>query len=148
MSAQFQQQVLDEHNRLRAIHAAPPLKLNQAMCAYAQEWAEDIARRKTLQHRTDKKYGENIYAIFGRKEVSGGDAVASWYAEIKDYTFGEKDPGGNFGRVGHFTQVVWKNCKELGVGMATNGDSVFVVCNYDPPGNYKNQYADNVRAAK
>lgn len=36
---------------------------------------------------------------------------------------------------GHFTQVVWKGSTELGVGMATNGNKVYVVGQYRPPGN-------------
>lgn len=36
---------------------------------------------------------------------------------------------------GHFTQVVWKDSTELGVGMATTGNKVFVVGQYHPAGN-------------
>lgn len=36
---------------------------------------------------------------------------------------------------GHFTQVVWKGSTELGVGMATNGNKVYVVGQYRPAGN-------------
>lgn len=39
---------------------------------------------------------------------------------------------------GHFTQVVWKDTKELGVGVATNGHTVFVVGQYRPRGNITN----------
>ena len=40
-----------------------------------------------------------------------------------------------FPPAGHFTQVVWKDSKELGVGMATDGHKVFVVGQYRPAGN-------------
>lgn len=40
---------------------------------------------------------------------------------------------------GHFTQVVWKDSTELGVGMATNGNTVFVVGQYRPAGNISNE---------
>ncbi|XP_053687305.1 Golgi-associated plant pathogenesis-related protein 1-like [Sabethes cyaneus] len=146
MSAQFQQEVLNEHNRLRAQHSAPPLALSRSLCKYAQDWAQNIASRNRLQHRTERKYGENLYAQFGKTQIAGADAVQSWYQERKDYTYGQPDPGSNFTKVGHFTQVVWKGSRELGVGMAVNGRNVFVVCNYDPAGNYKNQYAQNVTA--
>ncbi|XP_055610035.1 uncharacterized protein LOC129756979 isoform X1 [Uranotaenia lowii] len=144
MSAQFQQEVLAEHNRLRALHSAAPLRLNPEISRYAQEWAQNIASRNTLQHRSNNKYGENLYAMFGKTDISGAEAVQSWYQEKKDYIFGPADPGGNFSRVGHFTQVVWKASTELGVGMAVNGRNVYVVCNYNPPGNFGNQYAQNV----
>ena len=47
--------------------------------------------------------------------------------------------------VGHFTQVVWKSSKELGVGKATSRSGrIYVVANYYPPGNYQGQFAQNV----
>lgn len=36
---------------------------------------------------------------------------------------------------GHFTQVVWKDSTQLGVGMATDGKKVYVVGQYRPAGN-------------
>uniref|UniRef100_A0A3P9J3M1 SCP domain-containing protein n=1 Tax=Oryzias latipes TaxID=8090 RepID=A0A3P9J3M1_ORYLA len=47
---------------------------------------------------------------------------------------------------GHFTQVVWKESKELGLGMATDGRMAFVVGQYRPPGNFSNpgQFEANV----
>ena len=50
---------------------------------------------------------------------------------------------------GHFSQVVWKGSKEIGVGKALTEDGrVFVVCNYNPAGNVMGQFADNVFPAK
>ena len=47
---------------------------------------------------------------------------------------------------GHFTQVVWKSSRQLGVGKAKSFDArqVFVVCMYYPAGNYVGRYKDNV----
>lgn len=45
---------------------------------------------------------------------------------------------------GHLTQVLWAGSEKLGVGVAKNGYHTFVVCNYNPPGNYKGEYAENV----
>lgn len=36
---------------------------------------------------------------------------------------------------GHFTQVVWKDSTQLGVGVATDGKKVYVVGQYRPAGN-------------
>ena len=51
---------------------------------------------------------------------------------------------------GHFSQVVWKDGKEIGVGKAFSDDGrkVIVVCNYFPAGNVRGQYKDNVIPAK
>ena len=50
--------------------------------------------------------------------------------------------------VGHFTQMVWKDSKELGVGKAIKGQHVFVVCNFRPMGNQLNGFKENVLPLK
>uniref|UniRef100_A0A182P3P6 SCP domain-containing protein n=1 Tax=Anopheles epiroticus TaxID=199890 RepID=A0A182P3P6_9DIPT len=136
--------VLQRHNELRAKHSANPLHLNKELCEYAQQWANRLATDNKLQHRSSNKYGENLYACFGRDHIEGKDAVDSWYNEVKNYTYGVSDPGSNFSNIGHFTQVVWKGSQHLGVGIASKGTNVFVVCNYDPPGNVYGRYAEHV----
>ncbi|XP_065093092.1 uncharacterized protein LOC135713787 [Ochlerotatus camptorhynchus] len=143
MTSKFNQQVLAEHNQLRAKHSAAPLTLDSTLSKCAQEWANNIASRNCMQHRPNNRYGENIYASFGRTNISGVEVVRLWYNEIKNYRFGQANPT-NFSQVGHFTQVVWKRSTKLGVGIAKNGTNVYVVCNYSPPGNYGGQYPANV----
>ncbi|CAF4223576.1 unnamed protein product, partial [Rotaria sordida] len=48
-------------------------------------------------------------------------------------------------KTGHFTQVVWRSTKKLGVGVAyaDEGRTVYVVAQYSPPGNYQGQYQAN-----
>ncbi|KAJ3860063.1 CAP domain-containing protein, partial [Lentinula novae-zelandiae] len=46
---------------------------------------------------------------------------------------------------GHFTQVVWKSTTSVACAIATcnflgNGTG-YLVCRYDPPGNYLGQFA-------
>lgn len=74
--------------------------------------------------------------------ISGKAAVDTWYNEIRQHTFG-REPRSL--ATGHFTQVVWKDSKQLGVGVAKNNrGQIFVVCNYNPPGNYTGRYSMNV----
>jgi len=51
---------------------------------------------------------------------------------------------------GHFSQVVWKSSRQLGVGKAKtlDGRQVFVVCMYFPAGNYVGRYKENVLPPK
>uniref|UniRef100_A0A3P9J3J9 SCP domain-containing protein n=1 Tax=Oryzias latipes TaxID=8090 RepID=A0A3P9J3J9_ORYLA len=139
----FQQEFLETHNAYRALHGAPPLTYNSKMCSEAQKWADECLRIHTLGH-SETKDGENmsLHSVFCWY-VSGKDAVDAWYSEIKDYNF--KKPGFKSG-TGHFTQVVWKESKELGLGMATDGRMAFVVGQYRPPGNFSNpgQFEANV----
>ena len=113
------------------------------LCAHAQEWADKLLAEDLFQHRPGQKYGENIYSSWSSSQakVHGSVAVDSWYSEISQHSFGTETVGG---QTGHFTQVVWANTKKLGVGVATRGGKVIVVANYDPPGNYRGCYAQNV----
>jgi glioma pathogenesis-related protein 2 len=132
------------------------------MCSYAQEWAQNLAARYAMQHRTNSPYGENIYMMQGSNvNVTAKMPVDSWYDEIKFFQFGF---GGFSMQTGHFTQVIWKQCSEIGVGKASNrllylklcilrnafsyftysSGQTYVVTNYNPPGNYTGQFNENV----
>lgn len=51
--------------------------------------------------------------------------------------------------LGHFTQVVWKDTKSIGVAMVKNKSGKFVVvANYYPAGNVQGQYKKNVLKLK
>lgn len=57
--------------------------------------------------------------------------------------------GSSRGGTGHFTQVVWKGSKELGIGMAKGKSKsgmfcTYVVARYKPAGNYRGRYVKNV----
>jgi hypothetical protein len=67
--------------------------------------------------------------------------------------YGQPSPDmSDFTAWGHFTQIVWKQTKEVGCytytcpDLANTGakNSPFTVCNYLPAGNYAGEYADNV----
>ena len=113
------------------------------LCAHAQEWADKLMDENLFQHRPGQKYGENIYSSWSstRAKIRGGDAVDSWYKEIEQHTFGEEARSMN---TGHFTQVVWAASVRLGVGLAKKEGKVIVVANYDPPGNFRGRYVENV----
>ncbi|ALC40150.1 CG16995 [Drosophila busckii] len=137
---QFEQEVLKAHNVLRAEHGAAPLRLSSKLNQVAREWAQHLLAIKRMEHRQNSGYGENIYWSSGAKRT-GADTVQSWYDEIKLYDWSR--PAFRSG-TGHFTQLVWKDSTELGVGLATRGNEMYVVCNYNPPGNYANRFAANV----
>lgn len=97
-----------------------------------------------MQHRPNSSYGENLYVKSGTGNVTvtGLEPVKSWYDEIGMYNF--NSPGFSSG-TGHFTQVVWRDSRKLGIAKVENSKGqVFVVANYDPPGNYQGQFEPNV----
>ncbi|XP_048875517.1 LOW QUALITY PROTEIN: uncharacterized protein LOC125746025 [Brienomyrus brachyistius] len=136
-TANFQKEALEAHNARRQQHRAPPLSLDLGLCRETQKWAEHLVQQNALQH-SDTDLGENIFNKWtsNKAPVSGKDAVESWYSEIKDYDFSKS---GFQKKAGHFTQVVWKDSQEMGIGMATDGKGkVIIVARYRPAGNITN----------
>lgn len=74
--------------------------------------------------------------------ILGKEPVDSWYNEINCHHFGQEPTDL---RSGHFTQVVWKTSRDLGVGVEKNRNGqIFVVASYSPAGNYIGSFSDNV----
>lgn len=144
---EFEKQGLDAHNKYRAKHKVPPLKWSTEIANEAQAWAEKLAKTRSLQHSNTaserKGCGENIASFSRRFETAGEEATNMWYSEVKDYRFDKLGFGGN---TGHFTQVVWKDSVELGMGRAQTADGrlTFVVARYSPAGNMMNRFQENV----
>ncbi|XP_043278108.1 uncharacterized protein [Venturia canescens] len=136
---------LGTHNFYRARHGVPPLKLSKQLCKTSQDWANILATRGRLEHRANIEYGENLYCMWSSNPktiVSGDEPVNEWYAEEVQHQYA-KEP--TTLKTGHFTQVVWRDSTELGVGMARNRNGeVYVVCNYNPAGNFLGSFTENV----
>ena len=64
--------------------------------------------------------------------------VKAWYDEYSHYNVK------NESSATHFSQLVWKNSKNLGIGHAYDGHKLFVVALYKPPGNIRGQFTENV----
>src|SRR5262249_5235680 len=70
--------------------------------------------------------GENLANWFGQPAQSDKGTLDSWYGEIDKYNFDAPvlclgrtdDPPGCNGANGHFTQVVWKDTRQLGCARA------------------------------
>lgn len=147
--ANFIRRCVDRHNVLRAKHSAPPLKLDDKLNKISQDWASHLAALNKMYHRPNNSYGENIYCIMNTgsdplQYMEGHEPVDNWYSEIKDYDF-KNQTNVNISKVGHFTQLVWKQSTKIGVGVAKSDQGkVFVVTNYDPAGNFIGQFPLNV----
>lgn len=132
------------HNEYRRKHGVSDLKLSPKLCQLAQEWADTLSRRGVLQSRGGTRFGENIFCVQSSSpiEVNGCDPVDNWYNEAKSHVYG-REP--NTLKTGHFTQIVWRETQELGVAVSRNRNGqIFVVANYDPPGNVIGTYSENV----
>ncbi|XP_070563419.1 Golgi-associated plant pathogenesis-related protein 1-like [Ptychodera flava] len=140
--ADLYDQLLEAHNYFRCLHGVSALTWDDTLTNVGQLVANDNANAGQLQHST-YSYGENL-AVSGLPSfdnAAGYGFVKMWYDEIDIYNY--NNPGFSSG-TGHFTQVVWANSQKVGCGIAQSGGSVYVACEYDPPGNYANQYETNV----
>jgi len=133
-------------NQYRAKNQAPPMKWDETIYAFTQNWANSMLVTKRFQHSGSSKYGENIAYFQGY----GTDAVTllkksidSWYSEISSYDF--NNPGFT-SATGHFTCLVWVASTNfaLGISMDLNTNEAYISMNTSPPGNVIGQFDKNV----
>ncbi len=124
--------MLAVHNIMRARVGVPPLAWSNRLAARSQEWADTLVARKQFIHRPDSAYGENLFEITG-VAASPAQVVNAWAAESRNYKYNSNRCSG---MCGHYTQIVWRDTKEVGCAVARGGRREVWVCNYDPPGNW------------
>ena len=130
------------HNRWRAEVGVPGLRWSDKLAGVAQGWADRLKSEGCAMYHSGNGYGENIYKASaliwsdGRRELqkkTPQQVTNSWGSEIKFYNYADNSCSGV---CGHYTQLVWKDTKEVGCGMAVCGDNSQVwVCSYAPAGN-------------
>lgn len=162
--------IYDLHNEARATAGLEPLRESKQLADFAKKWAEHLkhqescAIRHPLNSEEEKNrylpgsLGQNIYVGHGYPDdpSSPSNVVSAWYDECKDYKTPTGDIPGNFEAVGHFTQLMWKDAKEVGCARvecpkpmtASDGTIVdvkgaVIVCNYDK-GNVSGQFPTQV----
>jgi pathogenesis-related protein 1 len=146
ISQQDAQLFLDHHNKVRKEVKAEKLTWSNSLSAYAQQWAEQLAKTNNcrLVHsncvdNSGKSIGENLFWGSDNTMYKPIDASISWYKEISKY-YGQPIGGPGFDKYGQYTQMIWKNTKEVGVGVAYCSNGGIIVCaNYYPAGNYIGQ---------
>lgn len=148
---EFEDEAVITTNAFRKIHRALPMKLSPELSLQAKKYAERIANMGSLQHDYDavKQLDEGENLAMGCKQygvpLTAKEAITNWYNEVCAYDFNR----GEFSMsTGHFTQLVWSDSTEFGIGMAPGQQNgmpcVFVVGRFKPSGNYKGEYKKNV----
>jgi hypothetical protein len=151
-NTQEAQDYLSLHNKYRQIAGSEPLSWSDDLAKCAQAWSEYIAKdgcdfhHPLLGSQNQQTYllnqGQNLYAQWPQPP-SPETTVDAWYDECHYYdpnnpTASQITRSGKPTEVDHFTQVVWKDTKQVGCGMAKCGDHYVVNCNYYPGGNILN----------
>ncbi len=140
---------LEIHNYARKQVGSTPLVWSEKLEKQALLYAKILARKDNKQNmkHSQTNDGENMTYSYSA-EIRDGvvvptfssnpltEASIGWYEEIKDYRY-SKIKKIRIGRpVGHYTQMVWKNTKKVGIAYAiSKKGSVYVVARYFPAGN-------------
>uniref|UniRef100_A0A8D8R681 Golgi-associated plant pathogenesis-related protein 1 n=1 Tax=Cacopsylla melanoneura TaxID=428564 RepID=A0A8D8R681_9HEMI len=153
----FIKAALGAHNICRKKHKVPALtysqKVGKVSQAYADKLIVSLANGGPLVHNPQRKgYGENLWSFMSSppRNMTDEDAVTSavkaWYKEIKYYNqfFGREPDMKDLKNWGHFTQLVWKSSRQLGMGIARKKGYILIVANYKPAGNVVGKFAKNV----
>ncbi|MBV8845472.1 MAG: hypothetical protein JO307_21910 [Bryobacterales bacterium] len=123
------------HNAVRAKLSLPPLTWSDKLAAVARDWANTLVERNQFVHRPKSMYGENLFEIDGAP-ATPDQVVKNWASEAANYDYPSNKCKGV---CGHYTQIVWRDTKEIGCGVARKGRREVWVCNYHPPGNWVGQ---------
>jgi uncharacterized protein YkwD len=144
-------EMLKAHNHYRAEHGTPALSWSPQLAKGAQDWANactpDPKNKDRFAHSKEawsspSGYGENL---FWGVRTTANNAVDWWYAENKRYDYNNAYASLKAGdtdstkEVRHFTQVVWRDSKQLGCAVGVCRGLNFWVCRYSPPGNFNAQ---------
>ena len=145
-SNSFARQLLVEHNRARDEAGVPRLSWSSKLAHEAQGWAEVLAREGRMRHASHEESGgagENLWmgsaGYFGPETM-----VGAFVGERQHYihaAFPNISRTGKWQDVGHYTQVVWRDTREVGCAVARGAKDDFLVCRYWPAGNWMGEVA-------
>lgn len=142
------EEFLAAHNKARSRVDVAPLEWSDELAAYARKYGEKQRdEHQCAMVHSQGSYGENLFWGYG-KRFSPTDAVRSWENESKDYHY--ESNSCTPGKVcGHYTQVVWADSKRVGcASIACHDGATFVICSYDPPGNFVGEWPYQRNQAK
>ncbi len=147
-TADLANSILAVHNSERGAVGVPPLVWNDTLAADAKPWAEHLATTGEFRHCDTATEvcnyhgeGENLAGFNPSLGISApGEGQQLWVAEKKNYHGGVLTPD-NWYPSGHYTQMVWKDTKQVGCATASGNGHPFSIldCRYYPPGNYMGQ---------
>ena len=153
-------EVLCAHNKVRAqvsaadpsVSPLAPLTWSATLADHAQKWADHLDTIGTCD-----VHDKSVNGIEGENLASGTssytDAIDLWGYEQKcfkndpmpdiyngqcdTYTVNKCNEYKDWRCAGHYSQIVWRNTKEVGCGMRKG----CVVCRYSPAGNWTGEKA-------
>ncbi|MXP25212.1 SCP-like extracellular [Altererythrobacter indicus] len=144
----FKKDLLSGHNNERKRVGLPPLLWSDRLAFDAYQWAQQLAADGQLRHSSSRQRGnagENLWAgTIGYYRMSDAmDAFLSERSDFKSGVFPDVSRSGNWQDVGHYTQIIWPETKEVGCALARGRSFDFLVCRYWPAGNIVGERISN-----
>ncbi|WP_421847645.1 CAP domain-containing protein [Novosphingobium sp.] len=136
--------LLAAHNAERERLGLKPLVWSAKLADHAKKWAQTLAVSNMFEHApvgADGGEGENLW--YGTKDDYSPEEMIGFFIEenkqFKRGVFPDVSTTGVWEDVGHYTQMVWKDTREVGCTVASNPVRDFLVCRYSPAGNVMGQ---------
>ena len=144
LNTKFLEEIFNSHNEIRLKHNSSPLKLNSSLTNLAQKKADTMAENKEIKIKeNNQKLGKSYF--FSENTCTGEEVTSFWYKGKYKYNFKKEEENKKDEMINNFTQLIWKNTKEVGFGFANDDKGNFyVVALYFPCGNIKGEYKKNV----
>ena len=136
--------ILEQHNRERARFGLARLSWSGKLAREAQVWADELARSNTMRHSTRAQRGgagENLWAG-SAGYYSPAQMIDGFLQERRMFragNFPDVSTTGQWSDVGHYTQIIWPQTREVGCAIARGQGNDFLVCRYMPAGNVYGQ---------
>ncbi len=133
--------MIEVHAKARRAYGVAPLAWDDALATDARRYARAMARSGVFAHDKQQgvrpQQGENLFK--GTRNAFSYTLMAQlWVDERKDFRRGRFPDivrGGDWRRVGHYTQIIWPTTTRFGCATAGNAEEDFLVCRYLPAGN-------------
>lgn len=144
LTSNFEARVLAAHNRERASLGVEPLNWNPMLARSAQAWADRLAAAGAFEHAPENPRdpeGENLWAGT-RAYFTIERMVDGWVREKRHFKPGRFPDNSTTGKVediGHYTQLMWRQTRQVGCAMATGAREDVLVCRYNEAGNYRGE---------
>lgn len=136
--------ILAAHNAERSRLGLQPLSWNAALAGDARAHARALAAEGRFEHASDlgsKGHGENLWMGTARA-WNAAEMVQMFLDERRHFRaapFPDISTTGRWKDVGHYTQIVWRETREVGCAIESGESNDVLVCRYYPAGNVMGQ---------
>ncbi|RHZ41016.1 hypothetical protein DYB26_011626 [Aphanomyces astaci] len=131
-------QLISQHNKIRAAHGVGPVTWDDALASIVQVWANKCPG---FEHGELSGGGQNLamHTPCGTTTTLACDKVVGaawfWYDEEETFwNYGRNKCNGAWAKCGHFSNMMSPEVKSIGCGWSLCHNGNYVWCNYNNPG--------------